>query len=279
MAIIDAHQHFWHFQPERDSWITEDMGVLRRDYLPADLEPELNRNRVSGCIAVQADQSERETEFLLEQAESHAFVAGVVGWVDLCADDVAEKVAVWAEHEHLCGFRHIVQAEPDVNFLLREDFQRGIRALTVQGFTYDILVFPHQLGAVLEFVRRHPEQAFVIDHLAKPCIADGFIDGWRVLIREIGSSENVYCKISGMVTEAQWDNWSYADFRPYLEIVLEAFGPRRIMYGSDWPVCRLAATYGEVLDLAKEFATQLSQDEQEDFFYRNAVSFYDIQTA
>jgi len=276
MKILDAHQHFWRYKPEQDSWITAEMSVLRRDYLPADLAPELKRNGVSACISVQAAQSECETEFLLEQAAANDFVAGVVGWADLCAPDIEQKLAGWADRDQLCGFRHIVQGESDVNFLLRKDFQRGIDTLTLRGLTYDILVFPHQLGAVLEFVRRHPEQPFVIDHLAKPYIADGFIDGWEVLMRAIGECENVYCKISGMVTEAQWENWRYGDFEPYLGVVLESFGPKRLMFGSDWPVCRLAATYEEVLRIAKDFAAQLGPDEQKDFFYRNAATFYGI---
>ena len=277
MRIIDTHQHFWEFDPVRDSWIDDEMAVLKRDFLPADLAPVLERNGVSGCISVQADQSAEETEFLLALADRYDFILGVVGWVDLRALDIAERLSAYAGRKKLCGFRHVVQAESDHHFLLRKDFGRGIQSLGDYGFTYDILVYPHQLPAVLEFVGRFPEQPFVIDHLAKPCIRDGFIEGWKVLIREIGRRENVYCKLSGMVTEADWEAWSREDFRPYLDVVLEAFGTGRVMYGSDWPVCRLAASYGEVLGIIRRYAGRLSNDEQEALFSGNARRFYGLQ--
>jgi L-fuconolactonase len=277
MKIIDSHQHFWHFRPERDTWITEEMSVLRKDFMPGDLRPVLEKNGVEGCIAVQADQSESETEFLLSQAERHDFIRGVVGWVDLRSPDVDERLEALSQRKYLCGFRHIVQSEPDVNFLLREDFQHGIEQLNDYGFTYDILVFPHQLGAVLEFVRRFPEQPFVIDHLAKPYIKDGFIDGWTLLMREISRCENVCSKVSGLVTEADWERWHINDFIPYLDVAFEAFSPDRLLFGSDWPVCLLAATYDEVLGLVGQYAAHLDPSEQEKFFYKNAVDFYGLQ--
>ena len=278
MQIIDTHQHFWHYDPVRDDWITEEMSVLKRDYLPSDLAPELKRQHISGCISVQADQSEKETEFLLAQAAAHDFIKGVVGWTDLRSPDIERRLSAYTDRDYICGFRHIVQGEADHNFLLREAFCRGIKALGAFGFTYDILVYPHQLPAVLEFVRRFPDQAFVIDHLAKPYIRDGFIDGWAVLIREIGRSENVYCKLSGMVTEADWKNWAYEDFVPYLDVVMEAFGPRRVMYGSDWPVCRVAATYDEMFGVIRRYAGQFSAEDQEALYSGNAMYFYGIQS-
>lgn len=277
MKIIDAHQHFWHYHPVRDTWITEEMAVLRHNFLPKDLHRIFEENGVEGCISVQADQSEEETEFLLSLAEKHDFIRGVVGWIDLRDTSLDARLEAYSERKHLCGFRHIVQGEPDVNFLLREDFQQGIGQLNDYGFTYDILVYPHQLGAVLEFVRRFPEQPFVIDHLAKPYVRDGFIDGWSVLMQEIGRCENVYCKVSGLVTEADWERWHLNDFIPYLDVVFEAFTPDRLMFGSDWPVCRLAAAYDEVLGVVVQYAAHLDQAEQEKLFYKNALEFYRLE--
>jgi len=247
--MLDTHVHFWQFDPVRDAWIDDSMSVIRRDFLPVDFELEMQANGIEGCVAVQADQSEAETHFLLQLAENHDFIKKVVGWTDLRSPDISERLDYFSQFEKLAGFRHIVQGEQDVNFLLRKDFCRGIAALEQHGFTYDILVFPHQLGAVLEFVRRFPNQKFVIDHLAKPYIKDGFFDGWAALMREIAKHENVYCKVSGLVTEAEWNGWKYADFVPYLDLVTEAFGIERLMYGSDWPVCLLGGSYGEVMGI------------------------------
>ncbi len=274
--IIDSHQHFWNYDPKRDSWINEDMAVLRRDFLPDDLERELRRMDVSGTIAVQADPSEEETLFLLKLAAEHDFIKGVVGWVDLQAEDVTDRISALGSEEKLCGFRHIVQAESDVNFLLRDSFLRGVRSLTPLGLTYDILVFPHQLGAVLEFAQLLPDQKLVIDHLAKPYIKDGFFQGWEVLMRELGKLPNVYAKLSGLVTEADWTRWRYEDFVPYLNVALDAFGPERLMYGSDWPVCLLAAEYGEVFGIVDRFSQAFSDADREMIFAGTAQSFYGI---
>lgn len=250
------------------------MKALQRDFLPADLKPELDARGVDGCIAVQADQSENETNFLLKLAEANDFIRAVVGWVDLQAEDVEERLAHFSQFKKLAGFRHIVQGEQDVNFLLRKNFCRGIAALERQGFTYDILVFPHQLGAVLEFVRHFPRQKFVIDHLAKPYIKDGYFDGWAVLMRAIAKYENVCCKISGMVTEADWQGWKYEDFVPYLEVVTEAFGPGRLMFGSDWPVCLVTGSYGEVMGLVQRYYQSFSEGEKNRIFGKTAEAFY-----
>lgn len=273
---IDAHQHFWRFDPVRDAWITEAMQVIRRDFLPADLAPLLKAAGVDGCVAVQADQSEAETQFLVDCARGHDFVKAVVGWVDLRSPDVAERLAYWAEQPLVKGFRHIVQGEADEKFLLREDFNNGIAALKKHGFTYDILVFPHQLTAVEQFVEKHPEQPFVIDHLAKPYIKKKEIGDWTKHIRRIARSANVHCKLSGMVTEADMANWKEADFRPYLDTVLEAFGPVRLMYGSDWPVCLLAAQYAQQKAIVDHFIAELSANEQQRIMGHNAAAFYNI---
>ena len=251
--MLDTHVHFWKFNPVRDAWIDDSMKILQRDFLPTDLLPELTTNGISGCVAVQADQSEAETHFLLQLAEKHDFVKKVVGWVDLRSPDVEARLDYFSQFEKLVGFRHIVQGEADVNFLLRKDFRHGIAALERHGFTYDILVFPHQLGTVLEFVRLFPKQKFVIDHLAKPYIKAGYYDGWSALMRAIAKHENVYCKVSGMVTEADWRGWKQEDFRPYIDLVTEAFGTKRLLFGSDWPVCLLGASYGEVLGIVQAY--------------------------
>ncbi len=273
---IDAHQHFWRFDPVRDAWITEEMNVIRRDFLPADLAPLLNTAGIDGCVAVQADQSEAETQFLLDCAQENDFVKAVVGWVDLRSPQVAERLAYWAAQPLVKGFRHIVQGEADDKFLLREDFNKGISALKKHGFTYDILVFPHQLPAVEQFVEQHPEQPFVIDHLAKPYIKKKEIGDWTKQIRRIARWPHVQCKLSGMVTEADMQNWKESDFRPYLDIVLEAFGPGRLMYGSDWPVCLLAADYARQKGIVDSFIASLTASEKAQIMGGNAAAFYNI---
>lgn len=273
---IDAHQHFWRFDPVRDAWITEEMNVIRRDFLPADLAPLLKTAGVDACVAVQADQSEAETQFLLDCAKGNGFVKAVVGWVDLRSPHIADKLAYWAGEPLVKGFRHIVQGEADDRFLLREDFNNGINALKKHGFTYDILVFPHQLPAVELFVEQHPDQLFVIDHLAKPYIKKKEIGDWTKQIRRIARAPHVYCKLSGMVTEADMQNWKEADFRPYLDTVLEAFGPARLMYGSDWPVCLLAADYARQKSIVDNYIAALSAAEQRQIMGESAAAFYNI---
>lgn len=274
--MLDTHVHFWQFDPVRDAWIDDTMKVIQRDFLPSDLEMELAGNGITGCVAVQADQSETETHFLLQLADNHDFVKKVVGWVDLRSPEISEHLGYFSKFEKLAGFRHIVQGERDVNFLLRKDFCHGVAALEQYGFTYDILVFPHQLGAVLEFVRKFPNQKFVLDHLAKPYIKDGLFDGWAVLMREIAKHENVCCKLSGMATEADWQAWNYEDFLPYLDMVTEAFGTQRLMFGSDWPVSLLGGSYGQVLGIVQRFFQDFSQVEQAAIFCENGKNFYSV---
>lgn len=273
---IDAHQHFWQFDPVRDAWIDDSMSVLRRNFLPAELHQTLRDNGVDGCIAVQADQSEIETRFLLDLAAQYDFIRGVVGWVDLRAANLEERLEHFAQHPRLRGFRHIVQGEADVNFMLRPDFQRGIGMLERYGFTYDILVFPHQMGAALELARRFPHQMFVLDHLAKPYIKDGFREGWAVLLRELGRCENVVCKVSGLVTEADWQHWQYADFVPYLDVAFEAFGTDRLLYGSDWPVCLLGGDYGQVKGILTRYLEQFSPADRDRVWGGNAARVYGL---
>ncbi len=276
---IDAHQHFWRYNPVRDAWITDAMPVLKRDYLPADLAPELARNGIDASIAVQADQSEEETEFLLDLAQKHSFIAGVVGWVDLRSPGVAERLRHFSQFERLVGFRHIAQSETDDFFLLGREFLRGLRELQPFGFTYDLLVYPRQLPAAVGLAARLPQQAFVLDHIAKPEIRDGQSAGWRGWIRKLAEHPNVCCKLSGIVTEAHWDKWTAGELKPYLDTVFEAFGPDRLMFGSDWPVCLLAASYSQVANLVREYIAQCSPAEQEGILGLNATRFYRIKAA
>lgn len=276
MIQIDAHQHFWQFDPVRDAWIDESMQVIRRDFLPEDLGPILAANQVDACIAVQADQSETETNFLLDLAAKHPFIKGVVGWLDLRADNIEERLAFFCENPALKGLRHIAQAEP-VDFLLRPDFQNGIKQLASFGLTYDLLVFQHQLPAAIELVRQFPEQAFVLDHLAKPPYSEGMNAQWKQHIKALASFPNVWCKLSGMVTETRDFQWKLADFDPFLEELLEAFGPQKLMYGSDWPVCLLAADYQQQMGIVKHFISSLSENEQTQIMGLNAIDFYRIE--
>ncbi|KJD34312.1 amidohydrolase [Tamlana nanhaiensis] len=274
--IIDAHQHFWHYNPIKHSWIDDDMAVIRRDFLPTDLQNVYKENGIDGCVAVEADQNIEETQFLLKLAEDHSFIKGVVGWVDLQSDAIESVLNNFSKYNTLKGFRHVVQAEPDHNFILRPNFLNGIAALEKYQYTYDILVFPHQLGAVLEFVRRFPNQKFVIDHIAKPYIKDGFYDGWAFLMKEIAKHENVYCKVSGMITEADYNNWTEMQLKPYLDLIFEVFGTKRIMFGSDWPVCLVAGNYSEVKNIVNNYIDTFSITEKQAIMGENAVRFYNL---
>ncbi len=269
---IDAHQHFWRYEPARHTWITPEMPVLRRDWLPEHLRPELSAAGIDATIAVQADSSELETHFLLDLARDNEEISGVVGWVDLTAGDIRDRLEYFKQFEKLKGFRHVAQSEPDDCFLVRDDFVRGISSLEVYGFTYDILIYPKQLPAAIELVRRFPRQRFVIDHLAKPSIKTGDVEPWATLMREIAESDNVFCKVSGLVTEADWTDWTAPNFKPYLDVVFEAFGADRLMFGSDWPVCLLAADYAQVKQLIEDYAAS----DHDRIFGLNAARFYGL---
>lgn len=275
---IDSHQHFWQYDAARDGWITDEMAVLKHDFLPEELIARMQGSGIDRCIAVQVDQSETETHFLLKLAESHPEIAGVVGWVNLAAENATHRLEYFSHFEKLVGFRHIVQAEPDDRFMLREDFLRGIKALLRYNFTYDILIYARHLPVAAEFVRKFPSQKFVIDHLAKPRIKNKEVDGWARDIRAIAAHPNVYCKVSGMVTEADWKHWSEADLKPYLDVVFEGFGADRVMFGSDWPVCLLAASYAQVKDVVEHYIQGLSVSEKEKIFGLNAMRFYGVKT-
>ena len=275
MLTIDAHQHFWYYNSVKHSWIDDEMAVIRRDFLPQDLQPFLQQSKVDGCVAVQADQTEEETDFLITLATQHNFIKGVVGWVDLRAADIAERLERYQRFNIVKGFRHVLQGE-DPAFMLQPAFLNGISKLRLFGFTYDILIFPQHLPAALQLVQQFPDQKFVVDHIAKPYIKRGEITPWDKDIRALATCPNVYCKVSGMVTEADYHYWKEEQFTPYLDVVLEAFGPQRIMYGSDWPVCLVAAEYQEQLGIVKHYFRSLSATEQAGIFGCNAVTFYNL---
>jgi L-fuconolactonase len=273
---IDAHQHFWKFDPGRDSWITGEMAVIQKDFFPNDLKAVLQQNGFGGCVAVQASQSEEETSFLTSLANQNDFIKGVVGWVDLQSGNIEERLAHYKSHAVVKGFRHVLQGEPQRDLMLTSNFKRGIAALEQYGFTYDLLIFPDQLKFSTELVALFPQQKFVIDHIAKPFIKRKEIDEWKRDIESIALHQNVYCKISGMVTEADWKAWKKEDFEPYLDVVINAFGTDRIMFGSDWPVCMVAASYEEMLGILKNYFSTFSIEEQEQFFGLNATAFYNL---
>ncbi len=270
---IDTHQHFWRYDPVAYPWIP-DGSALQRDWLPADLAPCLAAAGLDGCVAVQARQTLEESRWLLALADKHPFIAGVVGWVDLCREAVAGDLAELSGHPRFRGVRHVVQDEPDDRFLIRPDFMRGISLLREFGLTYDLLVFPRQLPAAIELVRRFPEQSFVLDHIAKPPIKQGVLSPWREWIRELAQAPNVMCKLSGLVTEADHARWRPSDFGPYLDVVMEAFGPDRLMYGSDWPVCLLAASYAAQHGIVAAEISRRGLADQ--VLARNACRFYGL---
>jgi L-fuconolactonase len=273
---IDSHQHFWKYNETTHSWITDAMSTLRNDFLPEDLEPILRKNNMQGCIAVEAHQSETETAFLLNCAKEHPFIKGVVGWVDLRSDRLEERLAYFSKNPLLKGVRHLAQAEGE-GFLVGADFMNGISKLKQVNLTYDILIFPHQLKEAIELVSRFPDQAFVLDHLAKPYIKSKNIEAWQKDIESLAQNSNIQCKISGMVTEADWTLWTAEDFAPYLDVVFNCFGAERIMFGSDWPVCKLAAQYEEVLRIVEHYISSFSKEEQQRIMGGNAIKFYNLE--
>jgi len=271
---IDAHQHFWRYSPTRYPWIGDSLVMLRRDFLPGDLAPLLSAAGFDGSIAVQASQSIDDTRFLLSLADSHPFIVGVVGWVDLLADDVREELAICAAHAKFVGVRHIVHDEPDDRFLLREDFCRGIAQLAEFELTYDILIFPRHLPAAIEFVSRFPSQRFVLDHLAKPDIRTGEIRNWAQGLRELAQHPNLWAKLSGLVTEASWTGWTVDQIRPYLDVAFECFGADRLMIGSDWPVCTVAADYARTMGVVMEYLDGRSAAERKSVLGDTATRFW-----
>lgn len=273
---IDAHQHFWQYSAEEYNWIGPQMAILQKDHLPADLAPLLDGTGLDGTVAVQARQSLEETEWLLALSDRYPIIRGVVGWVDLCGPCVQMQLERFSTHDKFCGVRHVVQDEPDDQFMLREDFSRGLAALRAYDLTYDILIFPRHLPVACQVVAQYPDQPFVLDHIAKPFIGDRVIDPWAEGIQRLAAFPNVYCKASGLVTEADWQRWQPVDLRPYLDTVFEAFGPKRIMFGSDWPVCTVAGTYAEVAHVIYDYVEHLSEHEQAAVWGETACGFYGL---
>jgi L-fuconolactonase len=251
------------------------MKILRQDYLPQTIAPVLRRNGIDACVAVQASQTELETHFLTELSRTHPIIKGVVGWVDLCAANIEERLQYFSQYPVIKGWRHIVQAEPD-DFLLRKDFQNGIHSLHKYGYTYDLLIYHHQLKTAVEFVNQFPDQKIVIDHCAKPGVGDKKIDEWEKWMREIAKQPNTYCKLSGLFTEAKWKEWSPAEFYPYLDVVFEAFGTERLMFGSDWPVILLSGIYVQWKSLLEKYMENFVQDDRDKIFGNNANEFYNL---
>ncbi|TAF82949.1 MAG: amidohydrolase [Sphingobacteriales bacterium] len=274
---IDAHNHFWNYDAVKHSWIDDTMTAIKHSFLPQQFEKILIHNGVDGCVAVQVEQNIEENNFLLALADKHPFIKAVVGWVDLTANDLSEQLKKLSHHKKLKGFRHIAQAEAD-DFLSAKAIINGVSKLAQYNFTYDILVFPNQLPAAIELVKACPNQKFVLDHLAKPYIKTGEIQQWKKDITQLAQLDNVSCKLSGMVTEADWQNWKTNDFYPYLDVAFETFGTSRLLYGSDWPVCLLAADYQKVKNILETYTHTLSTTEQQQFWGNNAIDFYNITT-
>jgi L-fuconolactonase len=277
MLKIDSHHHLWKFDVKEYGWIDEHMTVLRRDFLPADLHKEMTAAGISGAVAVQARQTVEETRWLLELAEQNDFMKGVVGWVPLVDPQVGAVIERFVAHPKLRGIRHVLQDEPDENHILREDFNRGIREMTRHNLTYDILIFERHLPQTIQFVDRYPNQKFVVDHLAKPRVKYKAISPWREHMQELAKRPNVYCKISGLATEADHKNWTEAQLEPYIDTVLAAFGAKRVMFGSDWPVCLLALSYGRWVGIVEKVAARLSEAEQQRLWAGTAVEAYGLK--
>ena len=273
--VIDAHQHFWKFDPVRHDWIDETMQAIRRDFLPADLKPLLDNHEIDGCVTVQVDQTEDETLYMLKLADNFSFIKSVVGWIDLRSENISERLGFFSEFEKLTGFRHILQAE-EPGRMLEPDFLRGIDALKSFNFTYDILIYPEHLDAAIELVRKFPEQKFVIDHMAKPKIRNRSFEPWASKMAEIAEFDHVWCKVSGLITEADWNDWTPGQLIPYLDHVFGIFGTKRLMYGSDWPVCLLAGKYKQVYSAISDYLDGFTYTEKQDVLGNNAIRFYGI---
>lgn len=274
MEVIDSHQHFWYYNPDTHGWIDDSMHLIRRDFLPDHLAPILKAHQINGTIAVQVEQTVSETNFLLDLAEKNDFILGVVGWVDLKSKDLDHQLQALDHHSKLVGFRHIVQGEADPIFVLQPEFRRGLEMIFERGYTYDLLIYPHQLPAALELLEYFPTTPIVIDHLAKPYIQAGYHKAWSLLMREIAAFPAVRCKWSGMITEANWASWAPEDLKPYLDVTAEAFGPQRLMFGSDWPVLNVAGTYERVLAVIRDYISEWDEKDQAAVMGGNTRRFY-----
>lgn len=274
---IDSHHHFWNYSEAAYPWMQDPLGPLRRDYLPGDLHGEIVKAGIDGVISVQVRQELEENDYFLEFSNNHSWIYGVVGWAPLTKPGVVDALGPYLDHHKFIGVRHIIQDEPDDDYILREDFNNGIREFTSTGLVYDILIFEKHLRQTVEFVDRHPNQVFVLDHIAKPRIGENLLEPWKAYMTQLAERENVYCKVSGMATEAAWDNWTEEQLKPYLDHTLECFGPRRLMFGSDWPVSVLAVEYGQWVDVVQNYFRALSVDEQELLWGGTAIEAYKLK--
>ena len=274
---IDAHQHFWRYEPAEYGWIDDSMAVLRRDFVPADLAREMARAGFGACVAVQARQTLEETQWLLALADQCPFIAGVVGWVDLQSERAHAQLEQFSSNPRLVGVRHIVQSEADDRFLLRPAFCRGIELLEAFGLAYDILVYPRHLPVAADFVARFDRQPFVLDHLGKPDVRRGAIDAWEKDLRRLAEFPNVFCKLSGLVTEADWARWSPSQLRPYLDVACDCFGAQRLMIGSDWPVCTVAADYTRTMSVVMEYVSSWTAENRDAVLGGNAARFWKLK--
>jgi L-fuconolactonase len=274
---IDAHHHLWRYSPQEFEWLDESMAALRRDFLPADLMREIAAAAIDGTVAVQARQTIEETHWLLQQATECAAIRGVVGWAPIADADFPRAMEEFEGSPKLKGLRHVIQGEKDENYILREDFNSGIRAMMGSGLVYDLLIYEHHLPQTIKFVDAHPRQVFVLDHIAKPRIAAGQMQPWCERMRELGERENVWCKVSGVVTEADWLGWSAETLRPYLDVVVEAFGVERLVAGSDWPVCLVASEYGRWFNVLQNYFSGFSTTERDAVFGTTAAAVYGLE--
>lgn len=274
--IIDTHQHFWRYNAAEYGWIGKGMEKIRRDFLPADLKKNIDRANVNAVISVQARQKLEETDWLLSLASDNDFIHGVVGWFPLAEPDIEAILERYAENKYLKGVRHVLQDEPDLDYMLRDGFNHGIHMLSRFNLIYEILIYEHQLPQAITFVDKHPSQIFVLNHIAKPLIRENVLSPWKENIAELARRENIYCKISGMVTEADYHHWDESQLNPYLEIVLDSFGPLRLMFGSDWPVCLLECSYEQWVEIIHRFIASLSVDEQYLIWEGNARNIYNV---
>lgn len=274
--MIDAHVHFWKYHAAKDAWITDDMRLLQKDFFPNDLVSLLRENNVDGIVAVQADQSENETQFLIDLSKEFSFIKGIVGWTDLQSAHVEERLNFYSQQKIIKGFRHIIQGEAK-GFLQKEKFLNGVRALQLFDFTYDLLIYENQLREAIEFVNKFPDQKIIIDHCAKPSIRGNKIEKWKDGIKEIAENENVYCKVSGLITEAVWNQWNENVLYPYLDVVFEYFGTKRLLFGSDWPVMLLSGTYSGWMQFLQKYLEQFPQKEIQNIFTNNAIQFYSLK--
>lgn len=275
--IIDAHHHLWKYNREEYSWIDDTMEILRRDYLPEDLLSDSVHSRIAGTVVVQARQTVGETEWLLSLAEANPLIMGVVGWLDLRGPGLENILAELSVHPKLVGLRHVLQDEKEIGFMLQPSFTEGLALVGSHQLTYDLLIFHHQMEEAIQLVSRFPDQKFVLDHMAKPPVRTGNIHPWKERMEQLAGCSNVWCKISGLVTEADHFQWSYDQLVPYMEVAVQAFGPERIMVGSDWPVCRLAAEYPEVMSIPGRFFADWDSEERYHIFFQNAVNCYELE--